>query len=38
MIDGLTIKNETIYNYDKDNNLDSIFSTVGDHQGIIYKK
>ncbi|WP_373777558.1 hypothetical protein [Glaesserella sp.] len=38
MIDGLSIKNETIYNYDKDGVLDNILSIVNGHQGIIYQK
>lgn len=38
MIDGLSIKNETIYNYDKDGTLDNILSIVNGHQGIIYQK
>lgn len=37
-IDGLSIKNETIYNYDKDGVLDNILSIVNGQQGIIYQK
>lgn len=37
-IDGLSIKNETIYNYDKDGFLDNILSIANGHQGIIYQK
>lgn len=38
IIDGLILKNETIYNYNEDGSIDSIYSTVNGQQGIIYKK